>query len=176
MKSHLKYGLVGGLALGVVLFVSVMMVPENVDPTEPQVGGGFIWWLIRTGIILSAMFLATKDFRDESGGFLKLGSAFGSSYKTGFFILLTYTVVSMLCYYFFIPDWFPLDFDQWMEVVEESSNQDMSKVEGTLRWVYDHLTALVIFGGLFANLIAYLIPALVIGLVLSKENKSEINL
>ena len=176
MKPYLKYGLVAGLALGVTLFVSVMMIPEDFDYSQPRMGGGAIWWFIRTAIIFATMYLGAKEFRDDSGGFISVGGAFGQAYKVGFFTLVTYTFASILCYYFFIPDWFPIDFDQWMAIMEESSNGDISQMEPMFRWIYDYMTELVIFGGLAINLIAYLIPALTVGLVLSKEDKSEINL
>lgn len=175
MSSNMKYGITGGLALGVALFLSVITMPEQEDYTQPQMGGGFLWWVIRTVIIFVVMYLATKEMRQQSGGLIKMGKAFGNAYGVGLIMLLTYTLASMLCYYVFIPDWFPVDFDQWMEMAGQSSGGD-EQAEAVMKWIYENLTGLVIFGGLFINLIGYLVPALVASLILAKEDTTEINL
>ncbi|MFY0675212.1 MAG: DUF4199 domain-containing protein [Bacteroidia bacterium] len=182
MSSQLKYGVLSGLVLGVVLFLTMFMQPAEIDMNNPFAGanasGGILLWFFKTGVLFTLFFLAAKEVRDNQlGGYISFGKAFGVSYVTGLYTILVYVIVAAIYYYVFNPDWFPMNWDQFAETMEENANgQDIEQSLKFMKMWFDNITLITLGGIAIGNLIGMAILSLVIGGVVQKDDPDHVNL
>lgn len=182
MSSQLKYGVLSGLVLGVVLFLSTFMQPDEIDMSNPFAGanasGGILLWFVKTGVLFMLFFLAAKEVRDnQMDGHITFGKAFGVSYVTALYAITIYAFVAALYYFVFNPDWFPMSWDQFAETMEDNANgQDISDSLRYMKMWFDNITLITIGGIVIGNLFGLAILSLVIGGVVQKEDQNHVNL
>jgi hypothetical protein len=182
MSSQLKYGVLSGLVLGVVLFISMFFQPSDIEMTNPWANSsgivGILLWFIKTGVVFVLFYLAAKEIRDtQLGGYIAFGKAFRVSYSIALYTILVYAIIAALYYFVFNPDWFPLSWDQFVEITEENANgEDMSEAISIMKPFYDLRSLLMIGWLVISNLFGLAILSLVIGGVVQKDDPNHVNL
>lgn len=183
MKPELKFGTIAGLVLGIVLFISMMSVSNvDVDLNNPWGsaggGGGLLWWALRLFIISAALYMAVSETRKSAKGYISFKSGFGSAYRTAWVIILTYSLVSIVYYYVFNPDWYPISWPQYEEFLDDSEmpKEQLQYMKTMMKWVIENISALAIAGYIVMNAIAFAILSLIIAGILQNDNPDEIKL
>ncbi|MGB0429205.1 MAG: DUF4199 domain-containing protein [Bacteroidia bacterium] len=181
MKPSVKYGVLSGLILGVILFISMMMAPSEVDYENPfasGIGGGIMWWLVKTALLFGLFFMAVKETRDKLyDGYITFGGGFKTAYGTAWITMLVYLVVAAVYYYIFNPDWYPVSWDQLAEQIEDSSApQELDAALKMGKLWYDYMTEIVLVGWVLLNAIALAILSLIVAAIGQKDDPNGINL
>lgn len=182
MKAEFKFGTAAALILSVFLIVGGLINNDLANAENPfQRGGfgGFFWWFVRTLIVLGAMLLAANSLKKDSQGYLKFGQTFANSYKTGWIVIIVYTLISVAYYNVLNPNWLNLsysDYEDFMEQAMDESNVDLDEVMPIFKFVFDHINAILAIVYIFTNAFAFAILALISATIMSKDNPNEINL
>lgn len=170
MKPQLKYGLIGGLIHGLILMLSLLMAPDISELEDMSMGANGLWKVVQIVIPIVAIVLATREIKEQlGGGGFSFGKAFKVGYGTGLYFILTYTVMMLLMFYVIFPDWYPLDYDQFID----RSGQDPDELpEAFSKWMtfmFDHMSLIATLGWVFMNLIAFAVVSLITGAIFSRE-------
>lgn len=96
----LKYGLLGGLIVGLVLCTGTIYC-INSGKFEGSMVLGYASMLLA----FSFIFVAVKHIRDkQDGGVISFGKAFKVAILVTLVTSTVYVLIWLICYYFFIPD------------------------------------------------------------------------
>ncbi|MBC7934825.1 MAG: DUF4199 domain-containing protein [Rhizobacter sp.] len=99
-KVVLKYGLIGGLIVGVIMLTGTLYC-VNSGNFEGSMVIGYASMILAFSLI----FVAVKQVRDKQyGGIISFGKAFKTALLVTLVTSTVYVIVWLLCYYFFIPD------------------------------------------------------------------------
>lgn len=178
MNIAQKYGITGGLLLGVMVFVGMLTLPDNYDILSPSYLRSLLFWLINTIICVTILYLSASEKRkDELGGYMTLGEGFRYAYTTGLYIILVSTAIAAFYFYVIDPDWFPYAPEIAIEIMEDRTDTEFSEEsKSIMMFQYRYITEISVFSRVIGNLIAFLLLALIIGAVLQKPNPKEIKL
>ncbi len=174
-KIVITYGLITGLIITTFMAVTAAMCTNNSD-FEPSMALGF-------GVMLAAfsfIFIGIKKFRDnENSGIITFGKAF----KTGLYITLIasvmYTVVWLIEYYFFIPDFME---KYAAHVIKQTRAEGASQVEIEKKIAEMAAQQVMYKNPLWVVLLTFaeifplgILVALISALILKRKNRLVIN-
>ena len=83
----------------------------------------FFWWFVRTIVVVGAMLLAANSLKNASQGYLKFGRSFAISYKTGWVVIVVYSVISMLYYNVLNPNWLAISYNDYKDIMEQAMDE-----------------------------------------------------
>lgn len=176
MNIAQKYGVIGGLILGVLVFVNMLSLPEDYDFLDPSYIRTFFLWTLNTIVCIAVLYMSASERRKTKlGGYMTFGQGLGQVYATGLYVILVSTVISAVYFYVIDPDWFPYEPEVVVEYMEEKAGVDFpDQTKVFMEMQYEYITETTIFGRVFGNLIAFLILGLILGGILNKPNPNEI--
>ena len=118
--------------------------------------------------LITYMFLAQKEFKDQLGGFITFGQAFSTGFRYAVFTGLV-TAVFVYLYYSFLN---PTAYDQVLEVTQtsmEEQNTPSSQIEKTMDIMHSWGPLLSAFGIAVGSAIIGAIISLVTSAIIKKE-------
>ena len=176
MNIAQKYGVIGGLILGVLVFVNMLSLPNDYDFLDPSYGRAFFLWALNTLVCVAVLYMSASEKRKtQLGGYMTFGQGLGQSYATGLYVILISTVISAVYFYVIDPDWFPYEPEAVIDYLEDKADQKFPKeARSFMEMQYTYITETTVFGRVLGNLFAFLILGLIIGGVLNKPNPNQI--
>lgn len=120
MSPITKYGVIGGLILGIVSIIGFLNQPTELDVSSSQYVLGAVYFIVNTGVVFTALYMSAAERRKtELGGYMTFGQGFGHAYKTGLMVILVNIIIMSAYCYVIDPDWYPYDADTMIEFAEE---------------------------------------------------------
>jgi len=159
----LKYGIVTGLAI-IVFSVIIYLLDVSL---ETQRNIGYIAWVI----LIVGMIWAIKDFRNKVlNGFISYGKAFSVSFLTGLFAGILASVWQFILMKFIDPGLVQKILDASEEQLMNNPDITEEQLEMAMSMTEKFTTPAMIS---VWSLVAYVIIALIIGLIISIFMKKE---